>query len=153
MATENLPDDIDALKRIIADLSRDAVVAQAEIAKLKFQLARYRRGEFGRSSEKLARDIAPSERAWHLQQDAIRILVRRNASVERVGCRLHRLAPGGPLPRPADRLEDPVREKVEQLVAIPDMPIQRRRLDLKAIGESPHGEAFQAHLVDQLEGR
>ena len=63
MATENLPDDIDALKRIIADLSRDAVVAQAEIAKLKFQLARYRRGEFGRSSEKLARDIAQLELA------------------------------------------------------------------------------------------
>jgi transposase len=58
MATENLPDDIAALKQIIADLSRDAVAAQAEIAKLKFQLARYRRAEFGRSSEKLARDIA-----------------------------------------------------------------------------------------------
>lgn len=63
MATENLPDDIDALKRIIADLSRDAVVAQAEIAKLKFQLTRYRRAEFGRSSEKLARDIAQLELA------------------------------------------------------------------------------------------
>jgi molecular chaperone GrpE (heat shock protein) len=60
IATENLPDDIAALKQIIADLTRDAVAAQAEIAKLKFQLARYRRGEFGRSSEKLARDIAPS---------------------------------------------------------------------------------------------
>ena len=63
MATENLPDDIAALKQIIADLSRDAVVAQAEIAKLKFQLARYRRAEFGRSSEKLARDIAQLELA------------------------------------------------------------------------------------------
>jgi hypothetical protein len=63
MATENLPDDIAALKQIIAGLSRDAVVAQAEIAKLKFQLARYRRAEFGRSSEKLARDIAQLELA------------------------------------------------------------------------------------------
>ena len=62
-ATENLPDDIAALKQIIADLARDAVVAQAEIAKLKFQLARYRRSEFGCSSEKLARDIAQLELA------------------------------------------------------------------------------------------
>ena len=68
MATQNLPDDIAALKQIIAGLSRDAVVAQAEIAKLKFQLARYRRAEFGRSSEKLAHDIAQLElaRPWRL---------------------------------------------------------------------------------------
>jgi transposase len=63
IATENLPDDIAALKQIIAGLTRDAVVAQAEIAKLTFQLARYRRAEFGRSSEKLARDIAQLELA------------------------------------------------------------------------------------------
>ena len=63
IAIENLPDDIAALKQIIANLTRDAVVAQAEIAKLKFQLARYRRAEFGRSSEKLARDIAQLELA------------------------------------------------------------------------------------------
>ena len=63
IATENLPDDIAALKQIIAGLTRDAVVAQAEIAKLKFQLARYRRAEFGKSSEKLARDIAQLELA------------------------------------------------------------------------------------------
>jgi len=30
------------------------LTAEAEIARLKFQLARYRRAEFGRSSEKLA---------------------------------------------------------------------------------------------------
>jgi hypothetical protein len=42
IATENLPDDIAALKQIIADLSGDAVVAQTEIARLKFQLARNR---------------------------------------------------------------------------------------------------------------
>jgi transposase len=60
---ETLPDDIDALKRIIAELARDAVTAKVEIAKLKFQLARYRRAEFGRSSEKLARDIEQLELA------------------------------------------------------------------------------------------
>src|SRR4029079_19726704 len=60
---ESLPDDIAALKRIIADMARDAMTAKAEIAKLKFQLARYRRAEFGRSSEKLAREIEQLELA------------------------------------------------------------------------------------------
>ena len=38
-------------------------MAQAEIAKLNFQLARYQRAEFGPSSEKRARDIAQLELA------------------------------------------------------------------------------------------
>jgi transposase len=63
IAIANLPDDIAALKQIIAGLTRDAMVAQTEIAKLKFQLARYRRAEFGQSSEKLAQDIAQFELA------------------------------------------------------------------------------------------
>jgi transposase len=54
MTPDNLPDDPAALKRIIAAMAQDALTAQAEIARLKFQLARYRRAEFGRSSEKLA---------------------------------------------------------------------------------------------------
>ena len=58
---ESLPAEIAALKRIIADMARDAVAARAEIAKLKFQLARYRRAEFGRSSEKLAREVEQLE--------------------------------------------------------------------------------------------
>src|SRR5712671_7679024 len=44
-------------------MAQDALTAQAEIARLKFQLARYRRAEFGRSSEKLARDTEPLELA------------------------------------------------------------------------------------------
>src|SRR5690242_20527684 len=44
-------------------MAQDALVAKAEIAKLKFQLARYRRAEFGRSSEKLAREIEQLELA------------------------------------------------------------------------------------------
>ncbi len=60
---EELPDDIAALKRIIAEMARDAVSARAEIARLKFQLARYRRAEFGRSSEKLARETEQLELA------------------------------------------------------------------------------------------
>ena len=63
IASESLPDDIAALKRIIAEMARDAVAAKAEIAKLKFQLARYRRAEFGRSSEKLTREIEQLELA------------------------------------------------------------------------------------------
>ena len=59
----NLPDDPAALKSIIAAMAQDALTAQAEIARLKFQLARYRRAEFGRSSEKLERDIAQLELA------------------------------------------------------------------------------------------
>jgi hypothetical protein len=63
IAADSLPDDVAALKRIIADMARDATAAQAEIAKLKFQLARYRRAEFGRSSEKLAREAEQLELA------------------------------------------------------------------------------------------
>jgi transposase len=63
IAPESLPDDIAALKRIIADMARDAVTAKTEIAILKFQLARYRRAEFGRSSEKLTREIEQLELA------------------------------------------------------------------------------------------
>jgi transposase len=55
ISPDQLPNDADALKRIIAAMAQDAVNAQAEIAKLRFQLARYRRAEFGRSSEKLER--------------------------------------------------------------------------------------------------
>ena len=60
---DHLPDDPAALKRIIAAMAQDALTAQAEIARLKFQLARYRRAEFGRSSEKLARDTEQLELA------------------------------------------------------------------------------------------
>src|SRR5438477_5955038 len=44
-------------------MAQDAIAAQAEIAKLRFQLARYRRAEFGRSSEKLAREAEQLELA------------------------------------------------------------------------------------------
>ena len=63
IAPEALPDDLAALKRIIAAMAQDAANAQAEIARLKFQLARYRRAEFGRSSEKLERESEQLELA------------------------------------------------------------------------------------------
>ena len=58
-----LPDDIDALKRIIGELARDAVAARAEIEKLRFQLARFKRAQFGRSSERIDRTIEQLELA------------------------------------------------------------------------------------------
>jgi transposase len=63
IAPDTLPDNPAALKQIIAAMAQDALTAEAEIARLKFQLARYRRAEFGRSSEKLARDTAQLELA------------------------------------------------------------------------------------------
>jgi len=63
ISPDQLPDEPDALKRIIAAMAQDAIAAQAEIAKLRFQLARYRRAEFGRSSEKLAREAEQLELA------------------------------------------------------------------------------------------
>jgi transposase len=63
ISPDQLPDDLDALKRIIAAMAQDAVAAQGEIAKLRFQLARYRRAEFGRSSEQLAREAEQLELA------------------------------------------------------------------------------------------
>ena len=44
-------------------MARDAATARAEIARLKFQLARYRRAEFGRSSEQLAHETEQLELA------------------------------------------------------------------------------------------
>ena len=44
-------------------MAQDAITAEAEIAKLRFQLARYRRAEFGRSSEKLEREAEQLELA------------------------------------------------------------------------------------------
>ncbi len=59
----NLPDDIETLKRIIQDLMQEAVAARVENEKLRSQLARLRRAQFGRSSEKLEAAIAQLELA------------------------------------------------------------------------------------------
>lgn len=70
-----LPDDVNALKRIISELARDAVAARAEIEKLRFQLARFKRAQFGRSSEKIERIIEQLELAIETidEDDAQRI--------------------------------------------------------------------------------
>jgi transposase len=63
ISPDQLPDEPEALKRIIAAMAQDSITAQAEIAKLRFQLARYRRAEFGRSSERLEREADQLELA------------------------------------------------------------------------------------------
>ena len=48
-----LPDDVDALKRMIVAMAQDAIHARTLIDKLRFELARFKRHQFGASSEKL----------------------------------------------------------------------------------------------------
>lgn len=48
-----LPDEVDALKRMIIAMAQDAVQARTLIEKLRFELARLKRQQFGASSEKL----------------------------------------------------------------------------------------------------
>ncbi|WP_236012851.1 IS66 family transposase zinc-finger binding domain-containing protein, partial [Methylobacterium ajmalii] len=48
-----LPDDVDALKRLVVGLTREAVHASTLIEKLRGELARLKRARFGTSSEKL----------------------------------------------------------------------------------------------------
>lgn len=66
--TAALPDDIEALKRIIAERDAELAAAKAglvtkalEIEKLKVQIARLKRMTFGQSSERMAREIAQLE--------------------------------------------------------------------------------------------
>ena len=65
-----LPDDAESLKRLVRDLfaERDLAcqalkIKTLELEKLKLQLAKLRRMQFGRSSEKLAREVAQLELA------------------------------------------------------------------------------------------
>ena len=48
-----LPDDVDALKRMVVAMAQDALHARTLIEKLRFELARLKRQQFGASSEKL----------------------------------------------------------------------------------------------------
>lgn len=59
----SLPDDVSALKRMIVDMARDAAAAKTEIDKLRFELARFKRAQFGRSSEKSDRVVEQLELA------------------------------------------------------------------------------------------
>jgi transposase len=63
-----LPDDVEALRRLIAAEREELAAARAglmakalEIEKLKLQIARLRRQQYGRSSEKMARELEQFE--------------------------------------------------------------------------------------------
>jgi transposase len=109
IAPDTLPDDPAALKRIIAAMAQDAVAAEALIAKLKVQLARYRRTAFGRSSEKLAREAEQLELAIEsLQTDRAERLATASPAVAAA------LETAAATPKPARRRlpEDLPREDV-----------------------------------------
>jgi hypothetical protein len=59
----SLPDDVDALKRMIVGMARDAVQANMLIEKLRSELARLKRVQFGVSSEKLRAQVEQLELA------------------------------------------------------------------------------------------
>lgn len=81
-----LPDDVDVLKRIIGELTRDAVAARAEIEKLRFQLARFKRAQFGRSSEKIERAVEQLELAIEtLEEDDAQRIAAIPAVAEAIG--------------------------------------------------------------------
>ena len=63
-----LPPDVEALHRLIAAQGEELAAARAglmakalEIEKLKIQIARLRRQQYGRSSEKMARELEQFE--------------------------------------------------------------------------------------------
>ncbi|WP_342152834.1 hypothetical protein [Methylorubrum sp. SB2] len=48
-----LPDDVDALERLIVGMAREAVQADTLVEKLCFELDRLKRARFGASSEEI----------------------------------------------------------------------------------------------------
>jgi transposase len=60
-AHPDLPDDVEALRRLVIEQRVELVARELEIETLKVQLARLRRMTFGRSSEQLDREIAQLE--------------------------------------------------------------------------------------------
>ena len=54
----SLPDDVDTLRAIVAAQAAELAAKDGLIGSLRLQLARLRRQQFGRSSERLERDIA-----------------------------------------------------------------------------------------------
>jgi transposase len=60
-ATSDLPDDVEGLKRLALAAMAALKTKTLEVEKLKLQLARLRRLQFGRSSEKLDREVAQLE--------------------------------------------------------------------------------------------
>jgi transposase len=77
-----LPDDVESLKRLVAAAMAALKSKTLEIEKLKVQLMRLRRMRFGRSSEKLGREIAQLELALEELETAATEAPEPPASVE-----------------------------------------------------------------------
>ena len=58
---DQLPDDIEQLKRLLRERDAEVLVARLMIEKLKLQIARYRRLQFGRKSERHDAHVAQLE--------------------------------------------------------------------------------------------
>lgn len=103
----SLPDDLDVLKRIITDLARDAVAAKTEIDKLRFELARLKRAQFGRSSEKIDRTVEQLELAIEtLEADGAERLAAIPAVAPMIETELEKAKPARrPLPEHLPREE------------------------------------------------
>ena len=79
-----LPDDVDALKRMIVSMAQDAVHARTLIEKLRFELARFKRHQFGASSEKLDGRIGQLELAIEaLETDEAETAARKPEATSR----------------------------------------------------------------------
>lgn len=61
MPSRSLPDDIESLQRLVIEQRAALLTRDVEIEKLKIQLARLKRMQFGRSSEQLDQTIAQLE--------------------------------------------------------------------------------------------
>src|SRR5205814_4503052 len=90
-------------------------------------------------------------RPWRLQQDPARILLTRGLAAQGLAGGQHGVPPPGGTTRPADHVEDRLRQELEQLVAIPYMPVQGRGLDVETLRQPTHRQAVEALVVHQLE--
>ena len=61
MPSRSLPDDIESLQRLVIEQRAALLSRDVEIEKLKIELARLKRMQFGRSSEQLDQSIAQLE--------------------------------------------------------------------------------------------
>ena len=86
---------------MIGEMARDAAVARAEIAKLRFQLARFKRNQFGRSSEKNERTVEQLELAIEtLEEDNAQRLAAIPAVAEAIETAAERSAKPARRPLP-----------------------------------------------------
>ena len=133
-AEHDLPEDIEALKRMVLEHRALLDTRAREIESLKLLIAKLRRMQFGRSSERLAREIEQLEFALdELQTEApIAASVSVSAKTEQ------------PAPRSRALPEHLPRERV---VHEPACSCPQCGADMRAIGEDV------SEVIDYLPGR